>query len=175
MPLVRWCPCFQVSCFEVSCFEVGDPPTSGDRPFWETRTRDNVGSGKEENTSKFGHFGSLKTYGYDGHNGEKELCQLLQLRIRWVAKRKRINNVTVELSGWEVLLAMLNEKYVRTIPVILSANFVQRNEKSSDEWTNQQQGQICTGELRLPVWRPVTALRANFSKGTQTSYCTPCQ
>jgi hypothetical protein len=114
MPLLRWCPCFQVSCFEVSCFEVscfevscfevscfevGDPPTSGDRPFWETRTRDNVGSGKEENTSKFGHFGSLKTYGYDGHNGEKELCQLLQLRIRWVAKRKRINNVTVELSG----------------------------------------------------------------------------
>jgi hypothetical protein len=99
MPLLRWCPCFQVSCFEVSCFEVGDPPTSGDRPFWETRTRDNVGSGKEENTSKFGHFGSLKTYGYDDHNGEKELCQLLQLRIRWVAKRKRINNVTVELSG----------------------------------------------------------------------------
>jgi hypothetical protein len=58
-------------------------------------TRDNVGSGKEENTSEFG----LKTYGYDGHNGEKELCQLLQLRIRWVAKQKRINNVTVELSG----------------------------------------------------------------------------
>jgi hypothetical protein len=49
----------------------------------------------KENTSEFG----LKTYGYDGHNGEKELCQLLQLRIRWVAKQKRINNVTVELSG----------------------------------------------------------------------------
>ena len=67
----------------------------------ETRSRDNVGSGKEENTSEFGHFGRLKTYGYDRYNGEKELCQLLQLeflveahakeRIRWVVRRKRIN------------------------------------------------------------------------------------
>jgi hypothetical protein len=45
----------------------------------ETRSRDDVGSRKEENAYGFSHFGSRKTCGYDHRNGEKELCQILRL------------------------------------------------------------------------------------------------
>jgi hypothetical protein len=45
----------------------------------EARSGDDVGSCKEGNTYEFGHFGSLKTCGYDRCNGEKELGLLLRL------------------------------------------------------------------------------------------------
>jgi hypothetical protein len=51
---------------------------SGDRPFGDKEAGMVLRVAKSM-PYEFSHFGSLKTCGYDRHNGEKELGQLLRL------------------------------------------------------------------------------------------------